>query len=117
MRQTLHVENFTADAAIFPYRIVKFGTTDGNITTATAATDFLVGVSNRLGALAAGRRVDVVVCGIAEIEFAGNITRGALLTSNVNGKAVTAVAGNRIIGVAWNSGVPGDIGFVLLVQN
>jgi hypothetical protein len=117
VRYNLHTENFTAGATIPPYRIIKFGTTDGNITVAAAATDFLIGVSNNLGALTAGRRADCVVLGVAEIEFGGTITRGALLTSDSSGRAVVAVAGNRIIGIAWNSGVINDIGFVLLAQN
>ena len=52
--------------------------------------------------------------GIADIEFGGNVARGALLTADADGKAVTAADGNRVIGIAEVSGAAGDIGQVLL---
>ena len=52
--------------------------------------------------------------GIAAIEFGGNVARGALLTADADGKAVTAADGNRVIGIAEVSGAAGDIGQVLL---
>jgi hypothetical protein len=108
-------ENFTAGAAIAPYRICKPGAADGVAIQAAAAADLSFGVSDSLGA-ASGARVDIHTMGPVEVEYGGVVGRGAQLTSDVDGKAVTAVAGNRTIGIARVSGVAGDIGLVLLAQ-
>jgi len=116
MRNEDLIKSFDADSTINPYRIVKFSS-DGAVVQAAAATDFLVGISNSLGATT-GERCDVVLEDIAEVEYGGNVTRGALLTSDANGKAVVAApasgVNNRIVGLAMVSGVSGDIGSVLL---
>ncbi len=118
MNPTL-VKNFKAEAAINKFRIVKMGAADSQVLQGAAATDALVGVSTDIGA-AINERCDVILGGEAEIEFGGNVTRGALLTSDASGRAVTAApsAGNnnRIIGVALVSGVSGDIGRVMVSQ-
>jgi len=90
MRRETLVTNHTADAAIGAYRIVKHGAADGAVAQASASTEKLIGVANRLGAAAANDRVDVVRAGIAEVEFGASITRGDLLTADANGKAVVA---------------------------
>lgn len=111
-------KNYTADAAIGKYRIVKFGSADGSVAQAAAPTDLLVGVTGRVTATAAGERVDVSRSGIREVEYGGNVARGDKLTSDANGKAVTAApaagANASIIGVAEVSGVSGDIGSLLI---
>ncbi|WP_019500836.1 DUF2190 family protein [Pseudanabaena sp. PCC 6802] len=109
-------KNFTAEGAIPRYRIFKFGSADGSVVLATAATDALIGVTGILGADAVGDRVDGYLNGLQKVEYGGTITRGALLTSDAQGRAVAAApaagANNRIIGTAFVSGVLGDIGFV-----
>ena len=107
-------ENFTAGAAIAPYRIVKSGAADGDAIQAAAAADAMFGVSDDLGADAAGDRVDVHTAGTVEVEYGGAVTRGAQLTADADAKAVTGAAGNRVVGVARVSGVAGDIGLVQL---
>ena len=102
-----------AGAAIEPHRIVKYGNADGKVVQSAAAGDAHVGVSGR-AEVAKDGRVEIARSGIADIEFGGNVTRGALLTADANGKAVAAAAGNRVIGLAEVSGVDGDIGQVLL---
>lgn len=106
---------YTAGAAVLPRRIVKFGAADGQAIQAAAATDKLIGVSDSLGAAAAGDRVAVYQSGDAvEIDVGGNITRGDQVTADANGKAVTAApaagAACRVIGIANNSYVAGDVG-------
>ncbi len=105
-------------AIVTRYRIVKFGSDDDTVVQAAAATDSLIGVADSLGAAATDTRVEVIINGIAEVEYGGNVTRGALLTADSDGKAVAAAptAGSnvRIIGVAAQSGVAGDIGSVIL---
>lgn len=109
-------ENFTAGAAIAPHRICKPGASDGLAVQAAAVGDFSFGVSDSLGA-AINERVDIHTMGLVDVEYGGVVVRGALLTSDAAGKAVTAVATNRAIGVARVSGVLGDIGKVLLAQS
>ncbi|MCB0252561.1 MAG: DUF2190 family protein [Anaerolineae bacterium] len=109
------IKSFVPGAAIAPYRCVKHDTTDNSVVQGAAATNPLIGVSNSLGAAANDDTVDVVFSGIAEVEYGGNVTRGDLLTSDANGKAIaTTTAGNRIIGIAMASGVSGDIGLALI---
>lgn len=112
------IKNYTADATIGKYRIVKMGSADGNVAQAAAATDLLIGVTSRVTAEAAGDRVDVIRSGLAEVEYGGAVTRGAKLTADANGKAVAAApaagVNNQIIGVAEVSGVAGDIGSVFI---
>lgn len=109
------IKAFTAETAVTARRIVKFGTADGNVIQAAAVTDGLMGVSDPLGG-ALNARVEVILDGIAEVEYGGNVTRGDLLTTDANGKAVTAApitgTNNRIIGQAMVSGMLGDIGLV-----
>lgn len=109
---------FIAESAVTRCRIVKPGTADGSVIQATAAaTDAQFGIVGALDG-EAGKRVDIIVCGIAEVEFGGTVTRGALVCSDANGKAVAAgpTAGNnqRIIGVAMVSAAANDIGDCLL---
>ncbi len=110
-------KNFTAETAVTKYRIVKLGSSDGQVAHATAATDAMIGVVAELDA-AAGERVDVHLAGLAEVEFGGTVTRGALVTADAQGRAVAAapLAGvnNRVLGVAMVSAVSGDIASVLI---
>lgn len=106
---------YTAGAAVLPRRIVKPGAADGAAIQAAGATDKLFGVSDSLGAAAAGDRLAVYQSGDAvEIDVGGNITRGDLITADANGKAIASApaagARQRVIGVANNSYVAGDVG-------
>jgi hypothetical protein len=109
-------KGFVAEAAIAAKRIVKFGTADNAVVQAAAVGDSLIGVSDL--AAASAEHVTVVMGGIAIVEYGGTITRGGLVTSDADGKAVAAApaagANNRTIGVAMVSGVAGDLGSVLL---
>lgn len=117
MAQTLLNRAYTAGGAIAAFRIVKLGSNDGEVVQAAAATDALVGVCESVGP-ASGERCDIVTVGVADVEFGGSVTRGALLTSDANGKAVAAApaagVNNRIIGTALVSASSGDIGPMLL---
>lgn len=113
--------NFNAGAAVAPYRIMKHGSNDREAVQAAAATDAMIGVSDQLGAKAAGDPMDVIRSGLAEVEYGGNVTRGQPLTADADGKAIAAApaAGQsvRIIGHAEVSGVAGDIGSVHLAPS
>lgn len=104
---------FIAGAAIAPRRFVKFSA-DRTVIQATAATDDIIGVSDSVGAPAAGVTVDVYQLGPQiEVDAGGNITRGKELTSDANGKAVHAApaagATCRTAGIAMGSYVAGDV--------
>jgi hypothetical protein len=104
------IKGFNAGAAITKNRIVKHGAADGAAIQAAAATDAMFGVSYQLDT-ASGATADIVVEGMAKIEYGGTVTRGDPLTSDADGKAVAAtVDGSRTIGFAQVSGVSGDFG-------
>lgn len=112
-------KNYTAEAAIAAYRVVKFGAADGGILQAAAATDKAIGVTDRIAAAAAGDRIDVIRTGIAEVQYGGTVAAGDLLTADASGRAIVAAAGAganaRVIGVAEVAGVVDDIGSMLIV--
>ena len=114
MRNELFIKACYAGAAILPFHIVKHGAADGFAVTSAAAADASFGVADSLGAEAANDPVDIIRGGIAEVVYGGTVTRGDALTSNAQGEAVVAVAGNRIIGFAEVSGVVGDRGSVAI---
>ena len=115
MLNPILTKNFIAGAAIPACSIVKFGANDNTVIPAAANTDFTLGVTTSLAAANADR-VDVIFEGVAEVIYGGTVTRGQPLMSDATGRAITAVpgAGVRIIGIAIQSGVVGDIGSVLL---
>ncbi len=88
-RHDLLLTTKVAGAAIAAYRIVKFGDADGKVVQAEAAADALIGIVNRVPA-ESGRPVEINRYGVAEVEYGGGVTRGDALTSDADGKAVTA---------------------------
>jgi hypothetical protein len=78
---------FTASGAIAGRRFVKFGATDKQVVQASAATDAIIGVTEKLGA-ADGAPIDVILNGPADVEFAGIVARGGFVTSDADGKGV-----------------------------
>lgn len=100
-----------AAAAVAPYRIVKGNSNDGEVLQSAAAADGHLGVSGRDGA-ETGEIVSVHLDGVCPIEYGGNVATGNPLTSDANGKAVVATAGQRYIGFAHEAGDDGTIGSV-----
>ena len=98
-------KNYVAGGAIPAFTIVKLSS-DTAVVAAAAVADFLIGVSGDIAA-ASGERCDVTLAGIANVLAGAAITRGALLTTDASGRAVTAApaagTNNRIIGVALES--------------
>lgn len=99
-------------AAIERHRIIALGTEDYQAVQATSPSN-IIGVTTETGAPAEGR-VDVILDGVATVEYGGTVTRGDFLTSDANGCAVTASAGDEIVGRALISGVSGDYGSVIV---
>ena len=115
------VKSLIAEAAVLPYRVVKFGTADGVVIQSTAAADAHIGVADNLGQSTAGSRLDVIMDGIADAEAGAAITRGALLSVDSSGRVITAAASAganvRAIGVALASaGAAGEIIPVMVEQ-
>jgi hypothetical protein len=114
MRNEGMAKTLIAGAAVAARRITKFGASDTAVLQAAAATDLSIGVSDLGGA--SGEPIDVIVDGIALVEYGGNVTRGEWLTADADGKAVAAApaatATAQCIGRAMVSGVAGDIGSV-----
>ncbi len=112
MQNPLLIKSLLAGAAVSPYRIVK-QSDDNTVIQGAAVSDALCGISNNLGG-ESGKRIDVVMAGIYEVEYGATVTLGAPLTSDATGRAVVAApaagANNRIIGFALQAGVVGDIG-------
>jgi len=86
-------QSFIAEAAVLPYRAVKFGTTDGVVIQGTAAGDAVIGIADNLGQATAAARIDVYKSGPAEAEAGAAITRGALLMIDSSARVITAAAG------------------------
>lgn len=106
------IKTYVAGAAVRARRFAVFGASDTTMIEAAVATDFIVGVFEKVDA-AQGDRLDVVHSGQTEIVLGGNVTRGAPLTSDANGAAVVSApaagANARVGGFAMASGVAGDI--------
>jgi len=112
------IKSYVAEAAVLPYRVVKFGTADGQVVQAAAAADASVGIADALGQGTAGSRVDVAVDGIAEAEAGAAVARGALVSVDSSGRVITATASAganvRVIGVAMSAA--GAAGEIILVS-
>ncbi len=115
MHNPLLIKTFTAGAAIEPYRFVKLSA-DGTVITAAAATDPIIGATDEL-ATVSGDRADVILAGIATLKAGGIIARGALVTSDTTGKAVTASEDDRNAGIALVTAAANDLIPVLVAPS
>lgn len=106
-------KNFKAEAAVPRHRIVKLGAADSGVTLGAASTDLLLGVSTEIDT-EADEPCDVHLDGVVDVEFGGNVTRLAWLTSDEDGRAIVAApaagVNASVIGRALVAGVAGDIG-------
>jgi hypothetical protein len=106
------VTSHEASAPIGALLIAAFtdAANSGRVGPATAATQPLVGTTNRLGVSAAGTMVDIERSNIPQVTLGGPVSAGDPLTSNATSRAIRATAaGQRIIGFAEQPGVAGDI--------
>lgn len=119
MRNEGLAKTLIAGAAVAARRIVKFGTGDTAVLQAAGSAELSIGVSD-LGA-ASAEYCDVIIDGIALVEYGGNVTRGQKLTSDADGRAIAAApaagVNAQIIGIAMVSGVSGDIGSVRIAPS
>lgn len=106
------ITSHIAENTIRRRRIVTHGAVDRRIVAATAGV-VLIGVLTDLDA-DIGEHTDVVRSGVPPVEYGGTVTRGDLLTSDAQGRAVAVTLpvteDTFTIGFAEISGVTGDIG-------
>jgi len=106
-------KSFTSGGLVPPYRLVAHGAAADEVALATGPTAAIFGVSQQLGAEAAGRRVDICLGGLPEAELGGAVRAGDPLTADGDGKAVVADPAKgqraRVVGFALSSGAAGDI--------
>lgn len=92
--------SFIAEAPILARRVVKAGSSTGQVVQSIAAADDHLGISD-LGQDSAGARVDVIVTGWAEAQAGGAIAMGARLTADAQGRVIASTVGvGKIIGTA-----------------
>ncbi|RWC58913.1 capsid cement protein [Mesorhizobium sp.] len=108
------IRSYAASAAIAAFRFVAFSDAANSQTIAqgAAATDPLIGVSDKMGG-DVGDMVDVVRGGLASITLGGTVAAGDPLTSDASGKAIKCVAATgvakRVMAWADQPGVANDI--------
>jgi hypothetical protein len=109
-------KSLTATTRIPAHTLVTFGPADGTGVPSSGTGAMLVGASSEIDT-EIGERCSVHSTGnIAPVLCGGNVSRGDPLTSDANGRAITAnAAGQRIVGFAEVSGVAGDIIFAYIV--
>jgi hypothetical protein len=104
---------YTAVGAIPKFRLVKYVTSDTQVTLAVAATDQIIGVTMGPSDAADTDQVEVCLLGECFVEVSGAIGRGGVLTANASGQgvppSVTVGVNSRIIGWAMISGTSTNI--------
>lgn len=103
------VDNYDAQVQIRKHRFVTLGTIDGGITLAVGPTAPIIGVSTDIDA-EIGEPCDVVRAGLAKVVYGAAVAKGALLTSDTQGRAITALTGHYYAGIAEIAGAVDDIG-------
>lgn len=113
------IKSFNAGGAIPARTLVKFGADDKTVVAAAAASDAIIGITCDVDA-ALGDPVDVQLTKIAIGKASAAIVRGAFLTSDAAGLAITAApaagVNNRTIGIALQSAAAGDLFDIFLEQ-
>jgi hypothetical protein len=117
MSNPLLIKSFPLVAALGGNLIVALSGTDNIAEGATADTDAILGVSERMGAEAGGQ-LDVVLSGTYEVVAGGNVTAGDFITADADSKGIAAApsAGEivRYAGIALLDAVAGDLFPVLI---
>ncbi|MFP4137475.1 MAG: DUF2190 family protein [Halomonas sp.] len=117
MRTEGLTKNFDAEAPVAPHRIVTFGTKDYLAQQASGTSTYMLGVADSLGAEDAGDPLDVILDGIAHVDYGAEVSRGEPLTADADGKAVPASTGNHVVGYAMHTGAAGDRGSVRVMPH
>ena len=112
------IKGYEAAAGVNGNRILAFTGDGSKVSAAASNTAKLMGVGDRMGAVAGGL-VDAVQGGYADVRLGGTVAAGDLATSDATGRAVKAVpvasANVATIGQLMAPGVEGDIVPILVV--
>lgn len=101
----VNITGAAADLSAKQYRFGKLTSSGPNVcSVAGERADFIIG--NRP---TSGKAVDAWVERAPMVELGGTVTLGDQLTTDANGKAVTASAGQYVNAIASESGVSGDV--------
>jgi hypothetical protein len=103
------VDNYDAEVQIKKHRLVALGTSDGGITLSVGAAAPIIGVSTDIDS-ELGEPCDVVRAGLAKVVYGAAVAKGAPITSDAQGRAITAATGNYYAGFAEIAGAANDIG-------
>ena len=106
------VKKMVAGAALEEYQMVKLGTTDDQVLPCDDDDEVVMGVT--LQKAKVNEFVDVQIGGIAEVKYGATVARGAKVSPDASGHAITAVATGHVLGIATVAGVDNDIGCVLI---
>lgn len=103
------IKSYRAAEDIPAYRFVKFAS-DGEIATASAGSDNIIGVSEEINNKA-GMATDTYIAGsFAEVMAGGTFVAGDMLTTDAEGRAVIATPEDNIAAVALQDATAeGDI--------
>ncbi len=107
------IQTFKSSAARAAFVCVKKGANDQTVAIASAATDKIIGVGqNVVAAIGSEFELSEVAIngGGAKIKLGGTVAVGDLVTSDASGFGVaTTTANDRVVGVAMEDGVAGDV--------
>ena len=89
---------------------------NGNVVPASVAGEKVIGVGIITNSenIASGEDVDIQIKDIGIVKAGGTIAKGAEIAADATGKAVTATAGQFVIGTALEAAVEGQLFYVQL---
>ena len=90
----------------YKYTVVKLDT-NGNAVPVTASTDVSYGIL--LNDPKQGQAARIGIDGVVKLRLGATVAAGALVAFDTAGKGKAPATGNRVIGVAVQGGVNGDI--------
>jgi Uncharacterized conserved protein (DUF2190) len=104
------VLTFKADAAIPMGCVVKAGSDNAHVAKSVLATNKNIGIAQNAATILDDKVEVALTGGGAKGLAGGTIAFGDLLTSDANGALVaTTTAGDRIVGIAMDAAVAGDL--------
>jgi hypothetical protein len=111
---TLHATTEIAGGAITKSRLLKHGSTEGELVHAVDGAAPIVRVSGPRVDAETGKPVEAHAYGILPVEYGDDVTLGAPLTADSVGRAVPAAEGAYYAGFAEELGGEGTIGSLLI---
>ena len=114
--ENMRTMTLVAQAAVTQYTFVKPSAVRFGCIECTADTDIAVGVAQDAAA-ATGEEIAVAFGGVAKVALNATITIGQALTSDADGRAKAAAAGDVAQGVALEGGVQNDIISMLVLPS